>query len=150
MYSYVKSSINFIIKVCYNLLSVEITHYIKQDMKILGLLIITCILNRYTPGWHAIEIHLSTSVTLLESWVPMTPTHIGRISSILALVSVSNSAQESKVLFRKSTAKKQFAIFWHSRYGLKWLKQWISWSFIIFWGQMEEFISLCKQNPGFY
>lgn len=44
MYAYVKSSINFIIKVCYNLLSVEITHYIKQDMKILGLLIITCIL----------------------------------------------------------------------------------------------------------
>lgn len=41
MYSYVKSSINFIIKDCYNLLSVEITHYIKQDMKILGLLIIT-------------------------------------------------------------------------------------------------------------
>lgn len=31
-----KSSINFIIKVRYNLLSVEITHYIKQDMKILG------------------------------------------------------------------------------------------------------------------
>lgn len=36
MYAYVKSSINFIIKVRYNLLSVEITHYIKQDMKILG------------------------------------------------------------------------------------------------------------------
>lgn len=44
MYAYVKSSINFIIKDCYNLLSVEITHYIKQDMKILGLLINTCIL----------------------------------------------------------------------------------------------------------
>lgn len=44
MYVYVKFSINFIVKVCYNLLLVEIIYYIKKNMKILGLLIIICIL----------------------------------------------------------------------------------------------------------